>query len=70
VLHAGTRRADDGGVRSAGGRVLSVVGRGEDLTAARERAYQLLQAVHLPGGHHRTDIALAASRGEVSVTRA
>jgi len=70
VLHAGTRRADDGDVRSAGGRVLSVVGRGEDLTAARERAYQLLQAVHLPGGHHRTDIALAASRGEVSVTRA
>lgn len=69
VLHAGTRRAEDGSVRSTGGRVLSVVGRGDDLASARERAYQLLETVHLPGGHHRTDIGLAAVRGEVSVPR-
>ena len=67
VLHAGTRRAEDGSVRSSGGRVLSVVGTGEDLEAARTNAYQLLRSVHLPGGHHRTDIALAAARGEVTV---
>jgi phosphoribosylamine--glycine ligase len=67
VLHAGTRRRDDGAVVSAGGRVLSVVGTGEDLAAARAEAYRRLAEVHLPGSHHRTDIALRAERGEVSI---
>jgi len=67
VLHAGTRRRDDGAVISAGGRVLCVVGTGEDLPAARADAYARLAAVHLPGGHHRTDIARAAAAGEVAV---
>ena len=67
VLHAGTRRRDDGAVVSAGGRVLSVVGTGEDLAAAREDAYQRLRSVHLAGSHHRTDIALRAVHGEVAV---
>jgi phosphoribosylamine--glycine ligase len=62
VLHAGTRRRDDGAVVSAGGRVLSVVGTGEDLPAARADAYRRVAAVHLPGSHHRTDIALRASQ--------
>jgi phosphoribosylamine--glycine ligase len=64
VLHAGTRRRDDGAVVSAGGRVLSVVGTGADLAAAREQAYQRVQWVHLPGGHYRTDIGLPATRRE------
>ena len=42
VLHAGTRRRDDGAVVSAGGRVLSVVGTGADLAAARDDAYRRL----------------------------
>jgi phosphoribosylamine---glycine ligase len=67
VLHAGTRRRDDGAVVSAGGRVLSVVGTGADLEAARADAYQRLERVHLAGSHHRTDIALRAVRGEVTV---
>lgn len=68
VLHAGTaRRPDDGAVVSAGGRVLSVVGTGADLAAAREAAYRTLAGVKLPGGHHRTDIALAAERGDISL---
>jgi phosphoribosylamine---glycine ligase len=67
VLHAGTRRRDDGAVVSAGGRVLSVVGTGADLEAARSDAYRRLDGVHLPGSHHRTDIALRAVRGEVAV---
>jgi phosphoribosylamine--glycine ligase len=67
VLHAGTRRRDDGAVVSAGGRVLSVVGTGADLEAARAEAYQRLERVHLAGSHHRTDIALRAVRGEVAV---
>jgi phosphoribosylamine--glycine ligase len=66
VLHAGTRRRDDGAVVSAGGRVLSVVGTGGDLAQAREDAYRRLERVHLAGSHHRTDIALRASRGEVA----
>jgi len=57
VLHAGTRRTDDGEVVSAGGRVLSVVGTGKDVAAARACAYAALERIHLPGGHHRSDIA-------------
>ncbi|MGH4020217.1 MAG: phosphoribosylamine--glycine ligase [Pseudonocardiaceae bacterium] len=66
VLHAGTRRREDGAVVSAGGRVLSVVGTGKDLAAAREQAYRRIEVVHLAGAHHRTDIGLRASRGEVT----
>jgi phosphoribosylamine--glycine ligase len=64
ILHAGTRRRDDGAVVSAGGRVLSVVGTGADLAAARVHAYQRVQQVHLPGGHYRSDIGLPATRRE------
>ncbi len=63
VLHAGTRR--DGGdppaVVSAGGRVLSVVGTGPDLGAARAAAYEAVGHIHLDGSHHRTDIAAAVA---------
>jgi phosphoribosylamine---glycine ligase len=62
VLHAGTRRRDDGAVVSAGGRVVSVVGTGDTLAAARTAAYELVDRVHLDGGRHRTDIALEATR--------
>jgi phosphoribosylamine--glycine ligase len=67
VLHAGTRRREDGAVVSAGGRVLSVVGTGTDLAQAREEAYRRLDGVRLAGSHHRTDIGLRAARGEVVV---
>jgi phosphoribosylamine--glycine ligase len=67
VLHAGTRRREDGAVVSHGGRVLSVVGTGDDLEAAREQAYERVAKVHLPGSHHRTDIALRAVRGEIAL---
>ncbi len=70
VLHAGTRRRDDGAVVSCGGRVLSVVGTGPDLAAARDDAYVRVGAVRLAGSHHRTDIALRAVRGEVATPAA
>ena len=70
VLHAGTRRRDDGAVVSCGGRVLSVVGTGPDLAAARDDAYARVGAVRLAGSHHRTDIALRAVRGEVATPAA
>ncbi|ORV86956.1 phosphoribosylamine--glycine ligase [Mycobacterium interjectum] len=67
VLHAGTARRDDGAIVSSGGRVLSVVGTGADLSAARANAYEILGSIRLPGSHFRTDIALAAAEGNVSV---
>ncbi len=67
VLHAGTAVRADGAVVSSGGRVLSVVGTGADLDAAREQAYARLARVHLPGSHHRHDIALAAAQGRTEI---
>jgi phosphoribosylamine--glycine ligase len=67
VLHAGTRRREDGAVVSSGGRVLSVVGTGPDLAAARADAYARVEGVHLAGSHHRTDIGLRAEKGEVTI---
>ncbi|WP_020499559.1 phosphoribosylamine--glycine ligase [Sciscionella marina] len=61
VLHAGTRRREDGAIVSSGGRVLAVVGAGDDLDAARAQAYQRIEGVHLTGGHYRTDIAESAA---------
>jgi phosphoribosylamine--glycine ligase len=67
VLHAGTALTPDGSVVSAGGRVLSVVGLGADLAAARQAAYERLAAVRLAGAHWRTDIALAAVEGRIGI---
>jgi phosphoribosylamine--glycine ligase len=70
VLHAGTRRREDGAIVSAGGRVLTVVGTGPDLAAASKQAYQRIGQVKLLGAHYRGDIGLRASRGEVAVPTA
>ena len=67
VLHAGTARRADGAIVSSGGRVLSVVGTGADLAAARADAYRVLSSVRLPGSHFRTDIGLAAEQGRITV---
>ncbi|NOJ81338.1 phosphoribosylamine--glycine ligase [Myxococcus xanthus] len=55
VFLAGTE-ARDGGVVTAGGRVLTVCARGEDLAQARERAYAAVKAVRFEGMHFRRDI--------------
>src|SRR6201997_5285207 len=67
VLHAGTARRDDAAIVSSGGRVLSVVGTGADLSAARAKAYDVLDSIRLPGSHFRSDIGLAAAEGKNSV---
>jgi phosphoribosylamine--glycine ligase len=67
VLHAGTKKREDGAVVSAGGRVLSVVGVGKDLTEARDDAYAKIADVKLPGGHFRKDIGLGAVEGRISI---
>jgi phosphoribosylamine--glycine ligase len=67
VLHAGTARDAEGRLVSAGGRVLSVVGTGADLTAARAEAYRILDGIELGGGHFRRDIGQAAEEGRISL---
>jgi phosphoribosylamine--glycine ligase len=67
ILHAGTARGDDGAIVSSGGRVLTVVGTGTDLTAARSAAYDLIGSIRLPGSHFRTDIGLAAAEGKIEI---
>lgn len=67
VLHAGTRRREDGAVVSSGGRILSVTATGPDLAAARTAAYESVARISLPGGHYRHDIALRAADGQVAV---
>ena len=55
-LHAGTARSGSDYVVS-GGRVVTMVGRGDDLAAAREASYRGVAGVELDGQQHRTDIA-------------
>ncbi|MBM7501577.1 phosphoribosylamine--glycine ligase [Brachybacterium muris] len=64
VLHAGTALREDGTLVSSGGRVLAVVGTGEDLQAARQVAMAGVERIVLQGSLHRTDIALVAARNE------
>ncbi|HLS63071.1 MAG TPA: phosphoribosylamine--glycine ligase [Ruania sp.] len=56
VLHAGTG-TDAGALVTAGGRVLSVVGRGTGIPGARAAAYAGVQQIAIDGGQYRTDIA-------------
>lgn len=67
VLHAGTTRRDDGTIVSSGGRVLSVVATGADLSAARTHAYQIISSIRLPGSHFRNDIGLSAAEGKIHI---
>jgi len=57
VFHAGTKRDDAGQVVTAGGRVLTVVGLGDDLASARDRAYASADRIRFAGRHLRRDIA-------------
>jgi len=56
VFHAGTA-FDDSKVVTSGGRVLGVTALGEDILAAKERAYQAIRKLHFDGMHYRKDIA-------------
>jgi phosphoribosylamine--glycine ligase len=69
VFHAGTTRDADGTVRTAGGRVLSVVGRGGDLDAARKAATDGADLIAAPGLQRRHDIALQPVLSAAGFTR-
>jgi phosphoribosylamine--glycine ligase len=57
VFHAGTGRDEAGRLVTAGGRVLGVTALGDDLAAARGRAYEAAARIRWDGVHRRTDIA-------------
>ena len=62
VFHAGTAKRDNA-IVTAGGRVLTIVGRGRDYSQAIARAYQGVSKISFDGMHYRRDIgkkALAA----------
>ncbi|CAB3389490.1 phosphoribosylamine--glycine ligase [Kyrpidia spormannii] len=61
IFHAGTARADDGSLVTAGGRVLGVTGLGDSLAQAREAAYRAVGCLRFSGMHYRRDIAAQAS---------
>lgn len=56
VFHAGTAHAGDD-VVTDGGRVLCVVGQGDDLASARDRAYDAASQISFEGAWMRSDIA-------------
>ena len=59
VYHMGTS-ASDGKVLTAGGRVLMVTGRGENLAVARERALESVAGIECENLFNRTDIGYQA----------
>ncbi|HEX4048641.1 MAG TPA: phosphoribosylamine--glycine ligase, partial [Elusimicrobiota bacterium] len=59
IFHAGTKKTQAGWT-ATGGRVLTVVGRGADLAAARARAYDAVARLKIPGLHYRRDIGAKA----------
>jgi phosphoribosylamine---glycine ligase len=59
VFHAGTARRD-GILITAGGRVLTVVGRGSSFEQAIDRAYAGVSNIHFEGMHYRRDIGAKA----------
>jgi phosphoribosylamine--glycine ligase len=57
VYHAGTALDGDGKVVTAGGRVLAVSALGDDIAAARSRAYEAAGEIQFEGAFSRPDIA-------------
>jgi phosphoribosylamine--glycine ligase len=64
VFHAGTALQGERLVTN-GGRVLAVTATGDDVAAARSRAYEAVSRISFAGMRYRRDIALAAAEGHV-----
>lgn len=59
IFHAGTV-TENGGIVTAGGRVLCVTGLGDTVREARQRAYDEVKKIHWNGVYYRTDIGYRA----------
>ena len=64
VFCAGVGRSDAGDLVTAGGRVLSITGRGATIEQARKLAYDGVGSVSWPGMQYRHDIAASAALEE------
>ncbi len=64
VFHAGTR-AENAGVVTAGGRVLTLTATGNDFAEAKSRAYEAVSLVSFEGMQFRRDIGGKALRKEI-----
>jgi phosphoribosylamine--glycine ligase len=62
VFHAGTSRRE-GQLVTSGGRVLTVVGRGQNFSAAIDTAYRAASRIHFEGMQFRRDIGQKALKG-------
>ncbi|MDR2013736.1 MAG: phosphoribosylamine--glycine ligase [Rhodanobacter sp.] len=60
IFHAGTHLDATGRVATAGGRVLAVCALGEDISAARDRAYTAARDITFDGAFYRHDIGYRA----------
>jgi phosphoribosylamine--glycine ligase len=56
VFHAGTRRAPDGTLLTAGGRVVAVTATADSIEEAQRKSLRTAELVHFPGRYFRTDI--------------
>ena len=56
VFHAATSRGPNGEWLTAGGRVLGVTAKGENLELALSRCYEAIANIHWDGMHYRRDI--------------
>jgi phosphoribosylamine---glycine ligase len=63
IAHAATVLVDETYI-ATGGRVLGVVARKADFTAARRAAYDAIEHIHLEGSFYRRDIAERVSQAE------
>ena len=56
-FHAGTTESGNN-IIATGGRVLNITARGDSLTEARKKAYDMANLVEWPEGFYRRDIGL------------
>ena len=63
LFHSGTVR-ENGQWLTNGGRVLGVTALGQDLAAARDKAYQAIEGIRFEGMHYRRDIGLRGLKEE------
>jgi len=66
ILHAGTETFNDSNDKyySNGGRVLNVIGCGNNLKEAQKNVYELIREMHLPELFYRNDIGFKALKKE------
>jgi phosphoribosylamine---glycine ligase len=69
VFHSGTSLGPDDRFLTNGGRVLAVVGRGPDLSAARAEAEALAERIDFAGRQRRHDIAASPPAGPAAEPR-